>query len=213
MKAVLALVVIYIGTFIVAIQGASQNPVQAADTPDLAQTKSIDPVKEADIRSLLELIGAHHQVSDAVLSAGEQYPEKLLATLPAGDRGPAFVSAFADRYQKNVDQDFVTRQVVNSYDRRFTEDEIRELLQFFGSPLGKKVVSESPKIAREMSAASRELSAKVARETLQTLKAQFPEPASSARLAPLNPLNNELQPRQAQNESQVQAQLPELQLP
>jgi len=36
MKAVLALVIIYVGTFFLAIQGASQNPVSAADKERIA---------------------------------------------------------------------------------------------------------------------------------------------------------------------------------
>ena len=59
MKAIFALIVIYIGTFFVAIQGASNSPVQAAqhETAKSSVTKAIDPRKDSDIRSLLELIG------------------------------------------------------------------------------------------------------------------------------------------------------------
>ncbi len=65
MKAVLALVIIYVGTFFLVIQGASQNAVQASpqgSEPGNAVSRqanpSIDPAKEADIRSLMELVGA-----------------------------------------------------------------------------------------------------------------------------------------------------------
>ena len=68
MKAALALLAIYIGTFLVAIQGASQNPVQAAQgAAQTAAVKAIDPVKEADIRALMELIGARDLVQDGAV--------------------------------------------------------------------------------------------------------------------------------------------------
>ena len=56
MKAVLALIAIYVITFIVATQGASENPVQSspADAVAAAAPKSTDLVKEAELRSLLE---------------------------------------------------------------------------------------------------------------------------------------------------------------
>ena len=110
MKAVLALIIIYVGTFFLAIQGASQNPVSAApqsaggqDQVSPAEAKLIDPVKDADIRSLMELIGARDQVQDAVNNSSEQYREKLLATVPNNDKGRAFVSSFVESYQKKFD--------------------------------------------------------------------------------------------------------------
>jgi uncharacterized protein len=189
MKAVLALVIIYVGTFFLAIQGASQNPVSAAPqgaaVPDQAnstQTKPIDPVKDSDIRSLMELIGAHDLVQDAVNNSSEQYREKLLATIPNNDKGQAFVTSFIESYQKKFDVDQLTEQLVVIYDKHYTDEEIKTLLQFYGSPVGQKVAAEMPKITREIQAASRTTGAKAAKEALQVLKAQNPEIGQSARL-------------------------------
>src|SRR5260370_5617482 len=139
MKAVLALVIIYVGTFFLVIQGASQNAVQAspqsaAPVQDSAAppqaNSSIDPSKEADIRSLMELVGARDLVQDGANSAIEQSREKLLATVPNNDKGQAFVNAFAASYQKKFDVGQVTDQLVKSSDKHFTDDPIKELLQF-----------------------------------------------------------------------------------
>jgi uncharacterized protein len=189
MKAVLALVIIYVGAFFLAIQGASQNPVSAApqsaaaeDQTSPAAAKPIDPVKDADIRSLMELIGARDQMQDAVANSSEQYREKLLATVPNNNKGQAFVTSFIESYQKKFDVDQLTDQLVALYDKHYTDDEIRALLQFYGSPLGQKVAAETPKIAREIQAASRTTGAKAAKDALQALKAQNPEIGQSARL-------------------------------
>lgn len=189
MKAVLALVIIYVGTFFLAIQGASQNPVSAApqgaaaqDQVSPAQAKPIDPVKDADIRSLMELIGARDQIQDAVSNSSEQYREKLLATVPNNDKGQAFVTSFIESYQKKFDVEQLTEQLVVIYDKHYTDDEIKTLLQFYGSPVGQKVAAETPKIGREIQAASRTTGAKAAKDALQALKAQNPEIGQSARL-------------------------------
>jgi len=212
MKAVLALVIIYVGTFFLAIQGASQNPVSAApqsaaaqDQASTAQAKPIDPVKDADIRSLMELIGAHDQVQDAVGNFGDQYREKLLATVPNSDKGQAFVTSFIESYQKKFDVDQLTEQLVAIYDKHYTDDEIKTLLQFYGSPVGQKVAAETPKINREIQAASRTTGAKAAKEALQALKAQNPEIGQSARL---NNAPRRWQPgaRAQQNAQQGQSQ-------
>jgi len=191
MKAVLALVIIYVGTFFLVIQGASQNAVQAAPQgAALAQNSaaspqsnsSIDPTKEADIRSLMELVGARDLVQDGSNTAIEQSREKLLATVPNNDKGQAFVNAFAASYQKKFDVDQVTDQLVSIYDKHFTDDEIKGLLQFYGSPLGQKVATEMPKIGRETQVAVRAASTKAAKESLVEVKQHNPEFGQSAHL-------------------------------
>ena len=188
MKAVLALIVIYVGTFLVAIQGASQNSAQAAPQKNAAnqsaaqQSAAIDPEKEADIRSLMELVGARDMVQDGLTNSTEQYREKLLATVPNNEKGQEFVNAFVDAYQKKLDVDQITSELVSVYDKHFTDDEIKTLLQFYGSPLGQKVAAEMPKISREIQVQSRTAGAKAAKEALQALKEQNPEVGQGARL-------------------------------
>ncbi|MGB2589610.1 MAG: DUF2059 domain-containing protein [Candidatus Acidiferrum sp.] len=193
MKAVLALIVIYVGTFLLAIQGASPNSVSAAQQGSGAQeqanananadqAKPIDPVKEADIRSLMELMGVHDQVQEVVNTSSEQYREKLIATVPENDKGQAFVNSFIESYQKKFNVDQVTEQIVGIYDKHYTDDDIKTLLQFYGSPVGQKVAAENPKIMHEIQLASRAVGAKAAKEALQAMREENPQIGRSARL-------------------------------
>jgi hypothetical protein len=187
MKALVALIVIYVGAFFLVIQGSSQNSVQAGqqgsqNSASSQANSNIDRVKEADIRSLMELVGARDMVQDGADTAIQQSREKLLATVPNNQKGQAFVNAFAASYQKKFDADRVTEQLVGIYDKHFTDDEIKGLLQFYGSPLGQKVAAEMPKINRETQAAVRSTSGKAAREALAEVKQQNPEVGQSARL-------------------------------
>ena len=184
MKAVLALVVIYIGTFLVAIQGASQNAAQAAQQNASVQqaAKSIDPAKEADIRALMELVGARDIVQESMTTTSEQYREKLVATVPNNDKGQAFVNTFISTYQKKYDVDQFTEQLVGIYDKHYSDEEIKGLLQFYGSPLGQKVAAEMPKINHETQEAARAASSKAAKDSLQAVKDQNPDVGQSARL-------------------------------
>jgi len=204
MKAVLALVVIYIGTFLVAIQGSSQTAAQAAQNPaaqqNAAATKPMDPAKEADIRALMELVGARDLVQDGLTASSEQYRDKLLNTVPNNEKGQAFINAFITSYEKKYDADQVTDQLVGIYDKHYSDEEIKGLLQFYGSPLGQKVAAEMPKINRETQTAARAASSKAAREALVTVKQQNPEVGQNARLG--NGFGNgqrRWQPRSAQN--------------
>src|SRR6266852_5606875 len=174
MKAVLALVILYVVTFFLVIQGASQNPAQASpqSNSSAAPSNSMDATKGTDIRSLMELVGARDLVQDGASNAIEQSREKLLVTVPNNDKGQAFVNAFAASYDKKFDVDRVTEQLVSVYDKHFTEDEIKGLLQFYGSPLGQKVAAEMPKITRELQAATRAASTKAAKDRSPTLRSR-----------------------------------------
>lgn len=198
MKAVLALVIIYVAMFFLAIQGASQNSAQATLHSGPGQAgHSIDPVKEADIRSLMELVGARDAMQDFATHGADQLRENLLASVPTTDRGQQFVNAFVDDYKAKFNADEATAQLVTIYDQHFTHDEIKGLLQFYGSPLGQKFAAEMPKINGEMQAANRAFSTRIAKEVLQDLHKQYPSMAARARFA---------KPRQGQSEQAQQAQ-------
>lgn len=211
MKAVLVLVAIYIGTFLVAIQGASQNsaPPQSAAAPKQA-SGAIDSVKEADIRSLLELVGTRDMVQDGAARGAEQIRENLMASVPDNERGQQFVNAFFNEYQQKLNADEVTNQFVAIYDKHFTDDDIKGLLQFYGSPLGQKYAAEMPKVGAEFQAASRGVSARVAKEVLQDLRKQYPGIAAHARLNKTRParLEQQSQPTQTQPQAQANASQP-----
>lgn len=173
MKAVLALIVIYVGTFLVAIQGASNSPVEASEQiPAAAQ--GIDPVKEKEIRSLLELIGARDTIQDSATAATEQYRQRVIETSTNTDRANALAASYQTEFQKAFNADAVSNQLVAIYDKHFTEDEIKGLLEFYGSPLGQKVATEMPKIGREMQFVARQASSQAAHQAWQNLRADRP---------------------------------------
>ena len=73
--------------------------------------------------------------------------------------------------------------MISVYDKHYTDDEIKGLLQFYGSPLGQKVAAESPKIGREIQESIRLSSGKAAKEALQEAKQDNPGVGQNARLA------------------------------
>jgi len=178
MKAVLALIAIYVGTFLVAIQGASNTPVEAAEQA-AAQAQAVDAAKAKDIRSLLELVGTKETIQEAASDATEQYREKMLEATHNSDRAQAFTNAYLAEFQKKFDAGSVNNQLVGIYDRHFTDEEIKGLLEFYGSPLGQKVAAEMPKIAREVQQATRTASTQAAHAAWQDLRAEYPSAGES----------------------------------
>jgi hypothetical protein len=177
MKAVLALIAIYVAAFIIATQGSSQNPVQAsAPGPEVTATiKSKDPGKAADLRTLLDSVGEKEQLQAVAGESAAQYREKLRSNAPQipndADRQTAVKSA-TDTFQKNFDQQRAMQQIAAIYDQHYSDDEIRGLLDFFSSPLGRKFAAESPKIAKEISAVRASAAANATRDSLLGLDAR-----------------------------------------
>ena len=206
MKAVLALIVIYVGTFLVAIQGASNAPVEASEPSPAQAAKSIDPAKEADIRSLLELVGAKDAIEDAAGSATEPYREKVVDTSANNDRAQAFVMNYLADFQRKFDAQAVHEELVGIYDQHFTDEEIKGLLEFYGSPLGQKVAAELPKINREVQFAARSASAQAARQAWQDLRAEYPNSGEGPRrLAARRRLNGAAGPQRPAANTSVTA--------
>lgn len=197
MKAVLALIAMYVLMFILAIQGASPNNAQAASHRAAQANGAIDPAKETDIRALMELVGARDAMQDFSVHGADQVRENLLASVPNNERGQKFVNAFIDAYKAKFDADQATSQLVTIYDQHFTQDEIKGLLQFYGSPLGQKFAAEMPKINQEMQASNRAFSTQIAKSVLQDLRKQYPGMAAHARFS---------KPRAGQEQSQQLAQ-------
>lgn len=201
MKAVLALIILYVAMFFLAIQGASQNPVSATPQNGAGSSgHSIDPAKETDIRSLMELVGARDAMQDFAAHGADQLRDNLLASVANNDRGQQFVNAFIADYKTKFNPDEATAQLVGIYDQHFTQDEIRGLLQFYGSPLGQKYAAEMPKINLEMQASNRAFSTHIAKAVMQDLHKQYPGMAAHARFAKPRPAQVE----QAQQQDQTQ---------
>jgi uncharacterized protein len=175
MKAALALTVIYIAAFIVATQGGSQNPVQASASGANISAKSVDPEKDADLRSLLQYVGAKDQLQSVASESAAQYREKLNASVKNvadNSKRQELVTVASGSFQKNFDQQRALQQIAAIYDKHFTDDEIKGLLDFYSSPLGQKFAAESPKINKEIQAVQASATTSATRESLLTLKSE-----------------------------------------
>jgi hypothetical protein len=213
MKAFLVLAAIYVAAFLIAIQGASQTSADGATNK--AGISHIDPAKEADIRSLMDMVGARAMVREAAAQNAKEIRENLVATMPASDRGQQFVDAFVADYQKRFNPEEVTGQLVGIYDKHFTDDELKGLMEFYGSPLGRKYAVELPKITSEIQAANHAVSTRVAKDVLEDLPSEYAgmsaeAPAMKARpVAQARPVKRSVQiPARTQPESMASASQP-----
>jgi hypothetical protein len=131
-------------------------------TPALAQESAqIEPEKAAAIRQLLQLTEASELM---VASIETSLPAQRAASPELPD---IFWEEFAERLRQDVDH-FI-ELLVPLYDRYLTLDEIRQLIDFYQSPLGRRLVEVQPQIAVESMLAGQEWGAGLAAEVVADL--------------------------------------------
>jgi hypothetical protein len=157
----------------------AENPDQQRTTPPQqsadATTNKVDPSKEADIRQLMDVTGAK-DLGQQLLTAGiAQFRASITESQPDNPRANQFADAFALRFEKHFDTHSLTETVIPIYDKRLSREDLRELLAYYQSPFGQRMLKVLPEVARESQAAGFKLGQKAARETMEELKAEYPE--------------------------------------
>jgi uncharacterized protein len=118
-----------------------------ATSTALAADKAAKPTpKDSDIRKLMVMSGAGEM--------GAQVAKQLLQTFKTS--APGVPPAFWDEMDKEIKPEDLITLIAPVYDRHFSHDEVKQLIAFYESPIGKKLVKEQPAIASESMAAGQE---------------------------------------------------------
>jgi hypothetical protein len=87
-------------------------------------------------------------------------------------------AAFWDRFleQARARRGELEEGYVTLYDRHFTTAEIRELIAFYDSPIGKRFLTEQPGLMREGIALGQEWGSRIGADVGRTLSAEGAQP-------------------------------------
>lgn len=161
-----------------------------ASMPSLAD--ELTPAKSADIHKLMEVTGALRIGQAMSQTIVAQITQNLKAKQP-----PLPQEAFdivAQEVPKVISSEMTAKggyvdQMVLVFDKHLTHDEIKGLLTFYSTPLGKKAISVMPMMAQEGMTIAQKWARTVGPKLDQRLKARFkernivldaPKPAESA---------------------------------
>lgn len=173
------LAILFAATTACAQVSVPQRPAQSAQpqaaSPAKGSAAKIDPVKEADIRSLVELTGAKEMSTQLLQGSLAQFRASLEHSLPPGEKSKKFADAFMQKFQERFSLDVLMNRVVPIYDKYLTAEDVKGLLKFYGSPLGQRMLKVQPQIGKEAQAIGLEMAQTVGREVLNDLRAEYPE--------------------------------------
>jgi hypothetical protein len=155
---------------------APLRPSPQAPTKTAPQASSvIDRQKEARIRELMDVTGAKNLGQQLIEAGMEQFRSSVQDSQPNNPRAKQFVDAFVAGFQKHFDPNSLNERIIPIYDKYLTTDDLKGLLDYYHSPLGQRMLKTLPELTRESQATGFTLGQKAAQETMEELKADFPE--------------------------------------
>ena len=150
-------------------QGGQRSENKAAASP------TIDPGKEADIRKLLDLVGTKAVMQQTIDRMSESIKPLMTSSLPPGEYRDKLINIFLQKFQSRLDLQQMLDLIVPVYDKYFSAEEIKELVKYYESPLGRKASSVVPKIVAEAGDAGREWGRQLGKQCMQEVLAENPD--------------------------------------
>lgn len=174
---------------------AQHAPLTAAQSSALQATagkanpvtqSKIDPAKEADIRKLLDLVGTKALVSQTIDSMSKSIKPLLTNSLPPGEYREKLVDLFFAKFTTKTNVAHLLDLAVPVYDKNFSHQEIRSLIEFYQTPLGQKAITALPKVTAEMQEQGRKWGEELGKQCMLEVLAERPDLAQALNAAAQN---------------------------
>ena len=121
--------------------------------------------KDVKIAELLETMGSTHAMKTSFEYMINYYKQN----------NPQISSEYWDNASKHVDYDELVQKLIPVYSKHFTEQEIVDLLNFYNTSTGKKMIDKMPVILQE----SMEIGRKWGIELAQKIEKEIPVTTTS----------------------------------
>lgn len=137
--------------------------------------KKLDSQKEADIRKLLDLVGTAELVEQTLQNTDKSMRPLMANAFPPGEYREKLLDLFFARFHSQMKAQSLVDLAIPIYDKYFSEDDIKGLIQFYQTPLGQKSVKTMPQLLNELSEAGRKMGEEVGRRSMLEVMAEHPE--------------------------------------
>ncbi len=117
--------------------------------------------KKDDIKKLLDVMGTKAQFAQMV----DLMLKDMQSAAPAPDE-------FWTKFKAGLKADSFIEMLIPIYDKHFSHDDIKKIIQFYESPVGKKLVSVTPQLTQDSYSAGEKWGQQLASEILKELGKQ-----------------------------------------
>ncbi|HLV95891.1 MAG TPA: DUF2059 domain-containing protein [Candidatus Acidoferrales bacterium] len=166
------------------VQGAQNRAAPASDLSALSSSRAnIDPAKEADIRHLLDVVGTTALVQQMMTTMEKSLKPLVANALPPGEYRDRLTDLFFEKFRSKFDTKRLLDFAVARYDENFSDEEIKGLLEFYQTPLGRKVVAVLPQMTAELQEDGRKLGQDIGRDSMLEVLSEHPDIAQALKEA------------------------------
>jgi len=158
-------------------QGQSQS-VAAAAKASQAQVKK-EQMKDADVRHLLELTHAGALATQTMNAMEANMRPLMTDAFPKGEYREKLISLFFDKFHAKLDVQQLVDMAIPAYKKYYSDEEIKQLIAFYQTPLGQKMLDVAPQLVAETQAAGQNWGAQLGRECMQEVLAEHPDLANA----------------------------------
>ncbi len=141
------------------------EPPAPAPAAAPAAAPAVDPALEADIRRLIEASGG--------AGLGQQMFEAMMTNM--AQAMPQIPAEFWESAKGEFRPDEFTSLLVPVYAKYYSQAEIQELIAFYQSPLGRKMVATNPAVVQDSMAAGQVWGQQIAQRVIAKLQAAEPK--------------------------------------
>lgn len=128
----------------------------AGGTASFSQSSS----KIENIKKLLDLTGSGKMGAQVAQSMISSFQESY-SNVP---------NEYWESVKKEINADDIVALVIPIYDKYYTEEDIQKLIEFYESPIGKKVISATPLIVQESMSAGKIWGENIGKKVMEKLK-------------------------------------------
>ena len=148
-----------------------------------APVRKVDPATEADIRQLMDLLGTRDSVARSFSSMESNMRPLLLRALPPGAYRERLVELFFEKFQTKISPQDLLNLAVPLYGQYLTDADIKGLIQFYKTPLGRKWVSVQPKVGESLLPEAHSMGREIGRQTMIEVLEEHPDLAQELKAA------------------------------
>jgi hypothetical protein len=131
--------------------------------------------KQADIRRLLEITGSGSIATQSMDQMEKTIRPMVTDALPPGEYRAKLVDLFFEKFRSKRDPVNLMNLVIPIYDKYYSDEDIRGLIQLYQTPLGKKMLSTLPNVMAESQAAGTKWGEQIGRESMIEVLTEHPE--------------------------------------
>jgi TonB family protein len=152
-----------------------------------SQPPSIDPQLKADLQRMVELSHMKDRLPQMMNAIFESLTPALRQSLPPTQQREKILEDYKQKLSNLLTGDEFTDELVVTYAKYLTDEDVKGIIQFYGTPAGQHLLEVTPKMATEFMGIGQRLAARHIPDIIRQLCKEYPELQGDAKFCPSDP--------------------------